>query len=365
MEDERFVRVPPLTRRALLSGALGIAGAGLLAAAGPLSPAFADSMPTSRISKLTGSEWGGVWDTALTALAADFKKKTGYTMVNSIDDNNGLVKIQQSPHLYDVAWLTADKSTAGLVAGSLKPIDTSKITAYKNIPASLVNALRENGKLSGIPVSWGAIGILYRSDLVPFKITKWKDLWRPELANSVAIQAMPALGAATTVRMAARTWGSGPNDLTAAWKALAKLKPNVAYQYSVSSDALNKLADGSLKVAINFADMGLPLADKRVKVALPTAGYPWSPQVVCIPKDSQNVAGAYALMNYILDPEVQGKCVQLTSVGPANSKAVLPKSLTVKPLETQKVADRVWNDNFLSMGRDLQAWTLKWQQALS
>jgi spermidine/putrescine-binding protein len=346
----------------LLSGAFGAAGAALLAAGMPERAFAATSDRAAQNPKLVGSEWGGVWDTALSQLGADFTKKTGYTMVNSIDDNNGLVKIEQSPHLYDVAWLTADKSTAGLVGGQLLPIDTKKVTAYKNIPGSLITPLQEHGKLSGIPVSWGAIGILYRSDLVPFKITKWKDLWRSELKNSIAIQAMPALGAATTVRMAARTWGKGPDDLTAAWKALGKLEPNVAYQYTISSDVVNKLADGSIKAAISFADMGLPLASKDVKIVLPDAGYPWSPQVVCIPKDSANVAGAYALMNYILEPEVQEKWVKLTSVGPANSKATVAKDSLV---ETGAAAQKVWNDDFLAMGQDLNTWAQKWQQVLS
>jgi putative spermidine/putrescine transport system substrate-binding protein len=166
------------------------------------------------------------------------------------------------------------------------------------------------------------------------------------------------------VRMAARTWGSGPNDLTAAWAALAKLKPNVQYQYTISSDTVNKLADGSLKVATTFADMGLPLADKGVKVVLPKNGYGWSPQVICIPKNSKNIDGAYAIINYILDPKIQAKWIALTSVGPANSTTVIPAAMKNRLVENDKVATKLWNDDFLTMGQKLDSWAQQWQQVL-
>ncbi|MQA79621.1 MAG: extracellular solute-binding protein [Streptosporangiales bacterium] len=357
MDETRVLHVP-VSRRALFAGAFGAAGLALLPGC-TIGGGKGDGKATT---KLTATEWGGVWDQALTQMAADFTEATGFTMVNSIDNNNGLVKIQQNPDLYQVAWLTADKSTAGLRSGDVQAIDTKKVERYADLYPNIVKALRIEQGLSGVPVSWGATGILYRRDLVGWDIKTWKDLWDERLAKSIAIQAMPALGSASTVRMAARTWGSGPDDLDAAWAALEKLAPNVQYQYTISSDTVNKLANGSLKVATTFANFGLPLADRGVEVVVPAEGGPWSPQVISIPTQSDNVEGAYALINWMLDPKTQARWVELTAVGPGNQETKIPASMKGLLVENDAVAKAVWNDDFLEMGASLDKWAARWQQ---
>ncbi|HEY2672174.1 MAG TPA: extracellular solute-binding protein [Rugosimonospora sp.] len=349
-----------LSRRALLGGSAAAAAGVLLSACGS-----GGSSSGGSTDKVTASEWGGVWDKALNGIAPAFKAQSGITVVNAVDDENGLVKVQQNPTLYDLAWLTADKAAQGLAEGALQPIDTGKVTGYADIYPNLTSSLTTGGKVAGIPVSWGVIGILYRTDLVPFEITSWKDLWRPELKGAIGIQAMPALGAAMTLLTAAKTFGTGLNDVAAGWKAMAALKPNVQYQYSVSSDPINKLADGSLPVAISFADFGLPLASKKVKVVVPADGAPWSPQVACIPKRAGNAAGAYKFVNYLLDPTNQVTWVKATAVAPANSKTQLPSDVSAKLTETQSVADNIWKVDWLTVGKNLNSWAQQWQQTLS
>lgn len=360
MDDIKVLHVP-VSRRMLFAGAFGAAGLAVLPGCTIGSSSDGDDAGTET-TELTVSEWGGIWDQALTELAADFTEVTGYRMVNSIDNNNGLVKIQQNPDLYDVAWLTADKSTAGLSTGDLQAIDTDRVERYADLYPNIVSALEIEQGLSGVPVSWGATGILYRRDLVGWEITTWKDLWDERLAGSIAVQAMPALGSASTVRMAARTWGSGPDDLEAAWAALERLKPNVQYQYTISSDTVNKLADGSLAVATTFANFGLPLADRGVEVVVPAEGGPWSPQVISIPAQSGDVEGAYALINWMLDPATQARWVELTAVGPANQGTTIPASMEGLLVEDAAVAEAVWNDDFLEMGTSLETWAARWQQ---
>ncbi|MFC0531553.1 ABC transporter substrate-binding protein [Phytohabitans kaempferiae] len=306
-----------------------------------------------------------MWDKALAELTPTFNERYGANLVNTVDGQNGLTKIQQAPKAYDLAWLTADKAAVGLKNGTLQPIDTARVAAHSNIYPSLLNGFTQDGKLPGVPVSWGAQAILYRKDKVPFEITKWADLWRPELRGQVAIGAMPSVAGVWALMAGAQAFGSGIDDFDAGWMALEQLKPNVQYQYTLSSDPVNKLADGSLLATITFADLGVPLASRNVAVVIPDEGAPWSSQPITIPAESGNVDKVYEFINFMLEAEQQEAWTRTTQVAPANSGITLSSDVQSKLLEGPEVAARMWEIDWLTIGENVTDWTKKWQETFA
>ncbi|OUZ11586.1 hypothetical protein BHE97_04405 [Aeromicrobium sp. PE09-221] len=314
---------------------------------------------------LSLSHWGGIWEEGVTAIEPGLSEATGITIRGAADGQNGLTKIQQLPTAYDAALLTADKAAVGLQDGTLQPIDTSRIENLDAIPDAVLDGLMVDGELAAVPISYGAQGILYREDLLGKKLTSWADLWDPDLENNLAIGALPSVAGVFVLQAGGEAFGEGPEDLEAGWEAMERLRPNIQYQYTLSSDPLSKLADGSLLATVTFADLGVDLADSGVTTLIPEEGTNWSVQPVGIPAEAENVDAAYDFINYMLSDEAQSAWVEATHVAPASQVAELPTEISDQLLETDDVAARLWPIDWLQIGTEIQDWTVRWQELFS
>lgn len=360
-----------LSRRAFLTAAG--AGAGAIAvsactpgpsAGSPAATSGGSGAPagTGGARKIVAGEWGGVWDKALQEVTPEFIKRTGITLENTVTSGGQLVVIEQNPGKYDLNWLIGSDAARGYKQGLLDAIDESKIKNLSGIIPKLVEGQRVDGKLTGVPISYAALGILWRKDRVPFQITSWKDLWRPELKGQVAIQNAPSIGGLLLVYAAARASGSGPNDVEGGWKGIEQLKDNVQFLYTVSSDPINKIAAGSVNVVVTIADQGVALKSQNVEVTIPAEGAPWSLQNVTIPKASRDKDAAYEFINYMLEDSTQTAWAKNAKAAPASTKVTLPADVQASLVETKQVGDSLWPINWLELGDNIPAWTTRWQK---
>jgi spermidine/putrescine-binding protein len=355
----------PLDRRAFLSSSAGVGALLALAACG--SSGTSSSGANSHVTKqLTGQIWGGVWEEAADQhVDAMIRRATGLDITYSVAAGGQLPTVQQNPGKYDLAWLIGSDAVQGYQTGVTEAIDKTKITNYSTLLPTLVKGQTINGKLTGVPISYGAEGILWRKDKVPFTITSWKDLWRPELKGQIAIQNAPSIGGFFLIYAGARVFGTGPNDFAAGWTAIQKLAPNVQYLYTISSDPIDKLADGSIWVAVTLADQGIPLKSENVEVTLPTEGVPWSVQNLTIPKTSLQKDLAYDVINYMLSHQGQTAWAEYAKAAPASSSASLPKSVQSTLVETPALSKKLWPINWEQLGADTDSWTTRWQTIFS
>jgi putative spermidine/putrescine transport system substrate-binding protein len=332
---------------------------------GSAGGAGSSSAPAKTGGKIVAGEWGGVWDKALGVVTPPFTQRTGIEVMNTVTTGGQLTVIQQNPGKYDLSWLIGSDAANGLAQGVLDPIDKSKITAIDSIIPNLISGQTFGGKLAGVPISYGAEGILWRKDKVPFEITSWADLWRPELKGQIAIQNAPSIGGLFLVYAAGQAFGSGPDDFTAGWTAVAKLRDNVQYLYTVSSDPINKLADGSVWVAVTFANQGIPLKGQNVEVTIPKEGAPWSVQNITVPSASKNKDLTYQFINYMLESDSQIAWAKNAKAAPANTAVTLPTDVQGAIMETPEVASKLWPINWQELGQNIPGWTTQWQKIFS
>jgi putative spermidine/putrescine transport system substrate-binding protein len=346
--------VEKITRRGFLGLSGGVLGASVMAACGSGSGSGSGG-------KIVASEWGGNWDIALQKVSPGFTKKTGIELVNAVTASS-LTKVGQSPGQYDLAWLIGSDAVMGVKNGTLSPIDTAKVSALSQVNSTLTDSVTVDGKLCGVPISYGATGIVWRKDKVPFEITSWKDLWRPELKGQITVQNAPSIGGLFLVYAAARAFGSGPTDYDAGWAAIERLRANVQYLYTVSSDPLNKLSTGDVAVAVTFADYGIPLASKNVVSTIPAEGAPWSLQNITIPAKAKNPDKAYQFINYMLEQDTQVQWADSASIAPAKTGVELPAKVQSKVLETAAVAKTIWPIDWQELAGNIKPWTQRWQK---
>ena len=341
-----------------ITAATGVILAGCSTAAPVAKPAEEGKLS----GKITAAEWGGVWDSALQVVSPGFTEATGVEVVNSVNSGSVLAVLEQTPGLYDLGWVIGTTGVQAYEQGLTQAIDTSKIDNFDSLNPILVDAMTVDGELSSVPISFGTMGILYRSDLVDIEIDEWKDLWHPSLKGKVTIQNAPSIGGLFVMMAGAEAFGDGIDDYEAGFKAMEELQPNIQSLYANSAEPINALASGTAAVAVTFANYGIPLEAENVEIVIPKGGSAWSVQAVSIPKASTNPDAAYAFINYMLQEDTQVTWADAASIAPANTAVELPGEVRAKVLEDESVGASLWAIDWVEFGESVDAWTTRWQE---
>lgn len=353
---------PRFGRKLSTALAISVATGVLLAGCSTPAPAPQSAEKGKLSGKITAAEWGGVWDNALQVVSPGFTQDTGVEVVNSVNSGSVLAVLEQNPGLYDLGWVIGTTGVQAFEKGLTQPIDTSKIDNFDSLNPVLVDAMTVDGELTSVPISFGTMGILYRTDLVDFKIDEWKDLWDPRLEGKITIQNAPSIGGLFVMMAAAEAFGNGIDDYEAGFKAMEKLKGNIQSLYANSAEPINALASGTAAVAVTFANYGVPLEAENVKTVIPKGGSPWSVQAISIPKAATNPDAAYAFINYMLQKDTQVTWADAASIAPANTSIKLPENVRAKVLEDESVGEKLWPIDWVDFGKNVDGWTTRWQE---
>lgn len=342
--------ISPVTRRHFLAAA---------AAGQFVGPAMGQDVNTVHLGT-----FGGVFELAYKALAPAFKSETGLDINLSIGSSQlTRTKLEaangRSP--FDGVMIGPEAVLMVAKQNLLTPITERNVPNVARIQKRLLAPYRIDGGYASAPLHWKAIGIIWRKDLVPFEITSWHDLWRPELRNRISVQNMPTLGAALSLIVAAIVNGGDQRNLEPGWKALKALKPNIREFYAVTSNALTSLVAGDTWASINTLDLGLPLGAKGIVATIPKEGITYSPEGIAIPKGSKNEAGALRLLNFMLEDKNQLTWARNARVAPSTS-VIVPADVKKDLIESDALLDKLFDVNFLDIGENIRNWADRWRR---
>lgn len=310
--------------------------------------------------------WGGIWETTFKEqIVPPFEDATGGRVIFDIANSTervAKIRAQMARQRMDIAMLTPEAMTLAMEEGLLEPIDLAKVPNVADVHPRFKEIFQQNGQLYATGISWSATGILWRKDLVPFEITSWKDLWRPELQNRVSVQNMPTLGAASFLIAASIVHGGDQYNVEPGWEALKTLRPNIRSFFQVSSAVLNELMSGEVWAAVTMAGQGLPYASQGVGITIPEEGTTYSLQAMGIPVNAPSLDYAHEFMDFTLEPEMQRRWAAATSVPPTNANANLDAETQTAFIETPEVVDQLFDIDFLHMARQMEPWSERWQR---
>lgn len=255
----------------------------------------------------------------------DFKKATGYGANVDLYDSLELLekKVLVGKSGYDIIVPTAEPALSRLIqAKVLEPLDQSKIPNYKNISAAGLKQLEKSdpGNKFAVPYLGGTIGIGILPDkikaLMPdAPLDSWDLVFKPEVAKKLAPCGITILDSAVDVIPSVFNYlGLDPNskkkeDHDAAEKLLLSIRPYV--KQFVTGQNINLLAGGDACVVVGYngdvvqAKARAQEAKNGVKVdyVIPKEGAQAWWDTLAIPADAPNKDGAYAFINFVLDPQ--------------------------------------------------------------
>ena len=259
--------------------------------------------------------WGDYIDPDL---LKKFENETGYKVNYETFDSNEVMftKIQQGGTSYDIAIPSEYMIQKMMEEHLLKPLDHSKIKGLDNIDPRFLDLSFDPDNRYSIPYFWGTLGIVYNDKFfAEGEIKEWDDLWKPELKDSI----MLIDGAREVIGLGLNSLGYSLNSkddkqLTAAFNKLRKMTPNI--KAIVADEIKMYMANEEASVAVTFSGEAADMMyeNEHIHYVIPSEGSNlWFDNMV-IPKTSKNEEGAYAFLNFMLEPENAAQNAEYNSV---------------------------------------------------
>ena len=319
----RAPRVVGLSRRSLLMGAFGAAGAAALAACGtgPTPSASGGAAGSSDADLVRWANWTLYLDqdesgTAYPTLDA-FEEASGITVqyAEDIEDNDsfyGKVQGQLANGQdigYDLVTLTDWMAARLIRLDYAQELDRSRIPNSQNILPNLADVDFDPGRARSLTWQSGFGGLAWDTAKLPKGLGSVSDLWAPELAGRVEVlsEMRDTIGLILLDQGVDPSGDWGDDEFGAALALLEEkissghirqVRGNSYTQDLVSGDAVAVIGWSGDITALNYEN------DDRFEFAIPEAGgMLWSDNLL-VPTGSPHKASAETLIDYYYDPEV-------------------------------------------------------------
>ncbi|MCK0104101.1 spermidine/putrescine ABC transporter substrate-binding protein [Pseudohalocynthiibacter sp. F2068] len=271
-----------------------------------------------------------------------FTEATGaHVQVNVFGSNEEmLAKLQAGGSGWDVYVPTNYTITTYVSEDLIEPLDVSRLPNYdpSAFDPRYAEAGSVDGKLYAVPKNWGTTGYAVNtSHTGGHKMTSWKDFWDMTM-DSLSGRTMVHDYQLTTIGNALKYFGYSFNsvdekELADAEKLLIDSKPHL---FAISSDYQPSMRSGDAWMTMCWTGDG-----KQLNTDIPEIEYVlgveggelWS-DYYAIPKGAPHMDAAYALINFMLDPNVNAKEVLAHGYpsADAHTNALLPEELLNDPI---------------------------------
>lgn len=278
--------------------------------------------------------WGDYIDPDL---IAKFEKETGYKInYETFDSNEAMfTKIQQGGTAYDITIPSEYMIQKMMKENLLIKLDHSKIKGLANIHEDFLDLSFDPGNQYSIPYFWGTLGIVYNDKFIKEgALTSWNDLWNKEYRDTL----MVIDGAREVMGIGLQSLGyslnsKDDNQLHQAFEHLKGLTPNI--KAIVADEIKMYMANEESSLAITFSGEAADMMseNEHLHYVIPKEGSNlWFDNIV-IPKTAKNVDGAYAFINFMLEPENAAQNAEYIGYSTPNEKAkeLLPKEVSEDP----------------------------------
>ncbi|MBD2387152.1 ABC transporter substrate-binding protein [Cylindrospermum sp. FACHB-282] len=260
-------------------------------------------------------------------LLAAFSAQTGMKVLADVYDSNDvmLTKLQVGGGgTYSIIYPSDIAVQKMLDQDLLTEINHDRLVGLDNLYPQFQNPSYDPHNRYSVPFNWGTTGLIYNSEKLETAPEDWDYLWqnkeklnkRMTLLNDLR----EVIGA--TLRMLGYSYNSqNETEIKQAYEKLKALKPAVS---AFDTDAWqNQLLAGDLLLAMCYSGDAVKMSreNPKLKFVIPRSGSTlWTDNLI-IPKDAPNLAGAYAWINWILQPEVSAQFTERLNIATPNRAA--------------------------------------------
>jgi spermidine/putrescine-binding protein len=314
----------------------------LFGAAAGLALPFAPNRARADTGVVRAAVWTGAFHEALqTHVFRPFQAATGIAVEAHPFGNHSaiLAALRAGEPRLDLVFMSDPFVQRGVRHQLLRPIDRAAVPNFDGLHERLkLTAFDPGPDIHSCIYLFGANGLVYdtRIGAAP---DSWSALWDTRHAGKIIVHG----AGAAPIRLAAHVVGQDFNTITDLDQISAKLMalaPGLLSWWNRNDEAHQYLTDGKARIGEFWhhrvkamAAAGAPLA-----YALPREGVTGWAEVMAVPTAARNPRGAEALIDFVLDREVQSALVAgALPYLPANRLAQAPEKFA----GAAEVAERV------------------------
>ncbi|MBW4678698.1 MAG: spermidine/putrescine ABC transporter substrate-binding protein [Microcoleus vaginatus WJT46-NPBG5] len=261
-------------------------------------------------------------------LLKNFSEQTGIEVIADVFESNEamLAKIQTGGGgAYSIIYPSEYMVRKMIELDILRELDHSRLVGINHLFPRFQNPDYDPGNRHSVPISWGTTGLIYNPKKLQNPPQDWNYLWdnQQDLSRRLTLlnDVREVMGCA--LKSLGYSYNStNPEHIKQAYEKLVALKPAVA---SFNSDAWrDQILAGDLLMAMCFSSDANEVISENseLKYVLPTSGSSLWIDTLVIPKFAPNVEGAYAWINFLMQPAVAAKICERLSFATPNQAAV-------------------------------------------
>ncbi len=246
------------------------------------------------------------------SLLKEFEAETGIRveLLEYETSQEMVAAIQSSPGSYDVICANTEFIPLLSELRLIESLDETALPGLNFLKKEFRDSpfLRHDG-LKAVPYLWGTTGLVINTDYVPATTRRWEDLWNPAFAGRIALlddtrEAMMALLKSCGFSANSRD----PGELRVAEEKALRLKDN-GVRVGETFENIRGVMKGDLWLAQAYSGDVAYLARgmKNIIYVLPVEGFNTWLDCLLLCNDPANRDEAYALLNFILRPEVSSR----------------------------------------------------------
>jgi spermidine/putrescine transport system substrate-binding protein len=356
-----------ITRRKILTGLAAISGLSLTSCGWKLGNIRVTANTINRDSLYLYS-WTQYTDDK--ELIKTFVVQTGIKLSADLYDSNEtmLAKIKAGGGAnYSVIYPSDYAVKEMLEADLLAEINHQKLVGIDNLSPQFQDPPYDPKNRYSIPFTWGTTGFIYNSETLKNPPEDWEYIWqnRDKLNKRMTLMndTREVLGA--TLKMLGYSYNTtDESQIKAAYNKLKEIKDSIS---AFDTDAWrNQIVAGDLDLAMCYSSDAIKLIKQypKLKYVIPKSGTSLWTDTLVIMKTAPNPDGAYAWINYLLQPEISAKLTRNQSLATPNRAAfeqlpieiqnntnlfppasLLEKCDRISPLgDTLEIYERYWTE---------------------
>lgn len=237
-----------------------------------------------------------------------FEKATGHKVVNDFfnSEQEMLTRLRTNPGLYDVVMINAAFTDQAMAENLIQPINVANLGNYGDLNRDMAEnpVLNRDGEVYGVPWTWGLTALAINDKAFDTPPDSIEVMWDPAHKGRVTIRD----DAVEAIQFGALATGQNINDVTdmdAVRQKLASLMPQIRTFWSSENDWNQMVASNQIDIGTYWsgsADRAKTHFKLPVSLVVPKEGSVAWLDTFSIPVGSDNIAGAEAFIDYMIDP---------------------------------------------------------------
>jgi putative spermidine/putrescine transport system substrate-binding protein len=209
--------------------------------------------------------------------------------------------------------------------------------------------------------------IAYDKGRITTPPSSFRDLWRAEYRNHVAIPDINTSHGVMLLLMTARMGGGGERNIDPGFASLRELRPSIVTFWNQHAQVAQMFTQGDIWITSWTSDRTQGLIDSGGNVGwvIPQEGGYIIDSTIGIARGTKRLEAAQRYINYVLGVEAQAANARYTYLTPVNRKVQLPEDVARKLPAGEETLKRLLPADWGYVTTQLPQWTDRWNREIT